>query len=370
MMRNMAQRDNKPLGRPDSRARLIGLALDRLRQRLPPGWNVKGAGPPAPAGDLEYDALFRLEGPDGSAALLALELRTRTSGRPPMFDVKMLPKAAGRPAVPLLVAPFVPPDLRQALRQQGVGFIDATGNLDLRVSRPALFIASEGASKNPWPLQRPARTLRSAKSARVVRVLTDLPEPLGIRQIAAIAETDPGYASRIVRLLEDDGIVQTRPRGPVTKVDRGRLVQRWSTDYSLWTTNRVLRVFEPRDLSTLTLRIRNAAREGFFRYAITGSWAASRYAPVTATRLLACFTDDPDSLAERLGTRREDQVANVWLVAPFDAVVYERPQVEQGIALAAPGQILVDLLTSPGRGPTEADAYLAWLQKNNELWRA
>lgn len=369
-MRNMASTGNRKSTPPNRPSTLLTLAIDRLRERLPPGWRVESTGPWVPAEAKSYDALVRIEGPDAAAALLALELRTRTSGRIPALTREKLPRAVGRTAVPVLVAPFVPPALQMELQGQQVGYIDATGNLDIRISRPGLFLSAVGALKNPWPVQRPARTLRSAKAARVVRVLTDMAEPFGVRQIASIAATDPGYVSRILAMLEQDGLIVAEPRGPTTKVYRGRLVRRWASDYQVWSTNRVLRLFEPRDLSTLALRIRDLAREDAFRYAITGSWAASRFAPVAATRLLACFVDDPEVIAGRLSLRVEEQVGNVWLIAPFDPVVYERPQREQGITIAAPAQVLVDLMTSPGRAPSEADAYLAWLQENEELWGA
>lgn len=37
---------------------------------------------------------------------------------------------------------------------------------------------------------------------------------------------------------------------------------------------------------------------------------------------------------------------------------------------AAPSQVSVDLLTSPGRGPNEAEALRQWVQVNEDAWRA
>ena len=62
--------------------------------------------------------------------------------------------------------------------------------------------------------------------------------------------------------------------------------------------------------------------------------------------------------------------ANVALFTPFDDVVFERTSVKKGIAVAALSQIAVDLMTSPGRGPNEAEALMQWMQENEDAWRA
>ena len=46
------------------------------------------------------------------------------------------------------------------------------------------------------------------------------------------------------------------------------------------------------------------------------------------------------------------------LLAPFDDVVFERTTKRDGLTLVALSQLAVDLLTSPGRGPSEAEAIL------------
>ena len=78
---------------------------------------------------------------------------------------------------------------------------------------------------------------------------------------------------------------------------------------------------------------------------------------------------DAESVAGDLGLQRAETGANVLLLAPFDPVVYERGQVIAGLRLAAASQIAADLLTSPGRGPAEADAFMAWMAAHEDDWR-
>ena len=62
--------------------------------------------------------------------------------------------------------------------------------------------------------------------------------------------------------------------------------------------------------------------------------------------------------------------ANVVLAEPFDPVVYERCREEEGISYVALGQNAADLLTSPGRGPVEAEELMDWMERHEDDWRS
>jgi hypothetical protein len=98
--------------------------------------------------------------------------------------------------------------------------------------------------------------------------------------------------------------------------------------------------------------------------------AAVRKAPVAPARLATLYVDDPERLAERLDLRRAEAGANVVMARPYDSVVFDRTWQEDGLRFAALSQVVVDLLTGPGRGPAEAEELLAWMVKHEPLWRA
>jgi hypothetical protein len=106
------------------------------------------------------------------------------------------------------------------------------------------------------------------------------------------------------------------------------------------------------------------------RYAVTGSFAATIVAAVAPSRLLTIYADQPETAAEALDLRPADAGVNVLLLSPFDSVVYERTRERDGTVFAAPSQVAVDLLSSPGRGPAEADALMVWMADNERAWRA
>ena len=68
---------------------------------------------------------------------------------------------------------------------------------------------------------------------------------------------------------------------------------------------------EPRGVSALFARLRDTG----IRYAVTGSFAAYRLAPVAEQRLAALYVDDLDDIAaQSLGLRPAETGGNVLLV--------------------------------------------------------
>jgi len=59
----------------------------------------------------------------------------------------------------------------------------------------------------------------------------------------------------------------------------------------------------------------------------------------------------------------------VILAEPFDPVVYERRREQEGVSYAVLSQNAADLLTSPGRGPSEAKEMMDWIEENEDSWR-
>ena len=87
-------------------------------------------------------------------------------------------------------------------------------------------------------------------------------------------------------------------------------------------------------------------------------------------RLLLVYIERPRDVEKAFDLRPADAGANVALLTPFDDVVFERTSTKNGVTIAAISQVAADLLTSPGRGPNEAEALMQWMQENEDAWRA
>ena len=92
-------------------------------------------------------------------------------------------------------------------------------------------------------------------------------------------------------------------------------------------------------------------------------------APIAPTRLATLWVRDAITAASTLSLRSADSGANVMLVEAADESVFDAATERDGVWYAAPSQVAADLLTSPGRGPQEAEALIDWMKANEETWR-
>lgn len=348
-------------------------AVAELGARLPGNWRTGLELEPV-AGDRHADALLEVYAPDGTQGVLVLEEKNRLEPKDVSRVADQLASYSrsygGGEATSVVVAPFLSSRTRERLEERGVGYVDLTGNLRVALDRPALFVLTRGAERDPRREERPARTLKGAKAGRVVRALCDFAPPVGVRELAGRAEIDPGYASRVLTLLEKEDLIRRESRGPVTYTDWRGLIRRWAEDYSLFDSNRTGSYLEPRGLGSLLCKLRDLGPHPDHRYAATGSLGSASVAPVAPARLAVLFVDDMEGVAERLGLRPAEAGANVILAEPFDPVVYERGREQEGLRYVALSQNAADLLTSPGRGPNEAEELMAWMAKNEDAWRS
>jgi hypothetical protein len=89
------------------------------------------------------------------------------------------------------------------------------------------------------------------------------------------------------------------------------------------------------------------------------------------------YVDDAAAAEEALELVPAEAGANVWLLQPFDEVVFERTETRPvasfpaaaAVVVAAPSQVAADLLTSPGRGPQEGEALIERMKGAEDDWR-
>ncbi len=359
MMRNTTTSDNTTLSR----------ALTEIRSRLPETWRVDVV--EGPAFIPGPDAVVRVVGPNGQTSILTIDVKSRLDPKDvgPIVSRFEMRRWQGAETTPVIVARYLSERTREILRASGAGYIDLTGNLYLRLDTPAVAIERVGASKDPEPTQRPARSLKGAKAGRLVRTLMDFLPPLGVRGIAKIAQIDAGYVSRLLALLEQEDYIGREPRGPVTRVDWPNLLRAWAKEYSLTSSNVATSYLQPRGLPALLEALRTQSASDGLKYAISGSLAAARRAPIAPARLGVVYVERLDEAAGELGLVPTETGANVLLVEPFDRVVFERTVLDEGLRYVSPSQAAADLLTSSGRGPEEAEALIEWMLANEEVWR-
>lgn len=341
---------------------LLQTARNQLESRLPASWTVKLKGKTSNGREGVTRAQFLIRSPDGSTAVLPTVVRRTLDPK----DVPVvLELGDGKDVTPFVISNFLSPRTRKRLITVGASYADVTGNLYLALTSPAVFIEATGEQSNPLRESRALNSLKGPAAGRVVRALCDLKPPYGILALAARAEIPASTTSRVVALLEREALITREPRGAVETVDWPALIRYWATSYSLNGSNRTATFLEARGLPALLDKLGKTD----LRYAVTGSIAAADRAQIAPAKLAVVYVEEIDSAAETLGLLPAEAGANVILAEPFDPVVFERTVRRDGLVLTAPSQVAADLLTSPGRGPAEAEELIAWMERNEDEWR-
>lgn len=341
---------------PKSDNKLLSAAQGLLQARLPAGWQTSLA--------KGKEARLQVRGPDGQRALCAIFAKRSLQPRGVLALAATLPdQPAGQSGI--VVAPYLSPAVRDRLVEGGLGFIDLTGNIRIALSSPGLFIDARGADVNPDRQSRSSRSLQGGKAGRVVRALIDRKQPPGVRQLAESIAVSPGYVSRIVALLDEQALLERAGRGRIVSVDWPRLLERWAQDAPLTARGTQAMCLAPRGLSDLT----SALGSSDLRYALTGTLAVTEFAPVAGAHLAVIYVESIQDALSALALRVTERGANVMLIEPDDDGVFEGSSLRGGLQVVAPSQAAADLLTSPGRGPAEAEALIAWMIENEEAWR-
>jgi len=377
--------------KPISETELVMQFLETLRGILPKGWTVQEperdvlwasssgstqvnslkeetpwlwADLPEPRQrPRRVDAVLNIGAPSGEESRLVIEAKKKLDPRDVPTAIAQVRRDLNEPL--LIVCPYVGPRTQQRLVEEGVGYADATGNLRLSLERPALFIQTKGAVTDPWPLDRPLKSLKGPAAGRAVRALCDFRPPFRIRELALRSKTALASLWRVVDLLDREALLQRKERGYIESIDWAGTVRRWTQDYAFPASNSVRTYLEPRGLPVLLERLRQLKEP----YAITGSLAVPGETAVAPPRLGAVYVRAAATAAAGLELRASDSGANVIVAEPFDRVVFERTSTRDGLVYAAPSQVVADLLTSPGRGPAEAEALMSWMERNQDAWR-
>ena len=356
-----------PGKQPPTATQVVRHVERALAERIPSGWSLH-AWTEAPADRYQVDLLAEIASPAGATAVLAVEIKRTLEPRGVLQAIEQLSTitAGAMPeAVPIVAASYLSPRVRTLLRDRGVGYIDTTGNVRIEVSTPGLFISADGVDRDPWPRDHKLQSLRGRGAARAVRAIVDTIPPYGVRELAQSTSVSAPTLSRVLDLLEREAIV-TRVRGAVSAVDWQGAIRRWTEDYDQTESNTSTVALEPRGLTALEKKLRTTK----LRYVATGAFAAQRFDPIAPARQAAIYVTDAIEFIDRLDLRETEAGANVVILEPFDPVVFDRAVDRDGLRCVAPSQLAADLLTGPGREPSQGEHLLKWMERDERVWRS
>ncbi len=355
---------------PSSEGELVAQCTALLRDRLPDDWRLDVQQTLTGTEGSNIDAILAITAPLGEQVRFLVEARRLLGSRDLPRVSEQLRWAAERELIDtrtMVMSRYLAPPIRERLSDENLDFIDATGNILVKSSRPALYVRDKGADKDPWrSAGRPRGSLTGEPAARVVRALIAGRGPWSARTLVDASGASTGATYRVLEYLQEEGLVEKVGKN-YELMDWPSLLRQWSRDYSFVRTNRTSTYIEPRGLEALEAK---AAKSEYSNYAITGTLAAALWAPYAPARTAMVYVDDAARAAQEWNLRPAEKGANVILAEPkYDVVFSGTTKNDAGAIVVAVEQAAVDLLSGPGRNPSEGEELISWMERNESAWR-
>jgi len=255
----------------------------------------------------------------------------------------------------VFAAPYISPRTAEICFQEKIGYLDLAGNCRLAFGQ--VYIEQQG-NPNPFAEKRDLRSLYSPKAARVLRVLlTDPKRPWRTQALAEEADVSLGQVANVKSLLEAREWLGSSEAGLMLK-DPGSLLTEWAEN-SNYRKNVPRNYYTLKSVAEIEADLAKACDGEGIKYALTGFSGAARYAPsVRYQRAMAYVSRDVERIAKNLSLKEVTSGANVTLLTPSDEGVLYAARSIEGITIASPVQVYIDLLGMKGRGEEAANAIL------------
>ncbi|MFF0265101.1 hypothetical protein [Kribbella sp. NPDC004536] len=202
-------------------------------------------------------------------------------------------------------------------------------------------------------------------AALVIRALLDFRSLWTTHDLVTTTGIPAPLVRRVINRLEQDTLVRREAPGVVAVPDWLDLLYRWNQDSRFSTEVRTTYWRSKRGVQGLLDRIPGTS----VRYALSGTHAAQRWAPQTPNGPTVIYTPDAQ-LAATTWELVPAKTKSIVLAEPAADVVYIRARkTTDGLRLAAPSQVLSDLLTGAASSRNAGEPLTRWMQENEFEWR-
>jgi hypothetical protein len=352
-------------------------AREWLEQTIPRGWQIEVEKLQNTSKKLgRADVLLRISNGVSEQAKFVVEIKKQFVSRDIATVLEQLTTVQAQidNSEPMIMARYISDSTQKTLRNLGISYADATGNLQIIYPKTSTYIRDVGAKSDPWRGPgRPRNSLRGAPATRVLQTLIEVKPPFSIPQIIKLAKSSSGVTYRVIEYLEREKLLTLvqNTTGPKPKQEVGsvlwrEIIERWSQDYEFQTSNDVQSFIEPRGMETLLRKLKSISSNS---YAITGSLSANIYSPYANPKLAMIYAKDAEDLAAALQITPASTGANILIAGLNHDSIFENTKVKNGLTYVSIVQTSLDLLTSPGRGPSEGEELLNWMEANQNEWR-
>lgn len=266
---------------------------------------------------------------------------------------RVLDSAAGVYGV--FAAPYISPRAAEICSREKIGYLDIAGNCRLTFGQ--VYIEHQG-NPNPFAEKRDLRSLYSPKAERILRVLlADPQKPWRIKPLAEEAKVSFGQVSNVKKFLEDREWLENSADGLLLN-DPESLLAEWAENFN-FRKNRSKSYYTLESIADFEAGLASVCGKEKLLYALTGFSGAARYAPsVRYQRAMAYVAGDVARVVKALSLKEVSSGANVTLLTPYDEGLLYGARWIEGVCIASPVQVYLDLLGVKGRGDEAAQSIL------------
>lgn len=305
-------------------------------------------------GDITPDMLVTLKLPDAEK-IIVVELKSNGQPRLARAAVNQLlrHKDVFPGAYGVFMAPYISPQAAEICEKDGIGYVDLSSNCSLCFGQ--VYIEQKG-KPNLFAEKRDLRSLYSPKAERVLRVLLNNPNHRWkVKELSDEAAVSLGQVSNIKKLLSDREWIHTNRDGFFLNAP-DLLLAEWAENYT-YRKNSIRNFYSLSGIAEIEATIAEVCSKQSLTYALTGFSGAARLAPtVKYQRVFAYIEDTEKNIAKPMNVKEVQSGANLSILTPYDDGVFYGDSKYDGVNIASPIQIYLDLLGFRGRGEEAANA--------------
>jgi len=312
------------------------------------------------------DVVARLEGPDGPVNFL---IAAKGNGQPRFARsaAQQLRRSieGTENSYGVFIAPYVSERTARLLKEEEVGFVDLAGNC--RICFDKVYLRCEGRD-NPFAEKRELKSLFAQKASRVLRPLLKASGRFWTTtELSEEVDVSLGHVSNVRSVLLNEEWAEEGKKG-IRLTDPEPLLKEWARSYENQKQERHLFYsFEPP--ADVEKKVSEYGEDQDLRYALTAFSGAERFAPHVRYQKASLYVESRKigDVAEACSLKKVDSGETVELIEPYDeGVFYAQKQVE-GLQVASPVQLYLDLRARSGRGEEAAETLLK--EKLRPSWK-
>ena len=257
---------------------------------------------------------------------------------------------------PLLVSPFLSPRKRKECRQAGVLYIDLSGNVYIECD--GLYVERDGF-ENRFQEKRQGRNPFSDKASLIPRaMIKDRSKWWGVRELASSVSLDPGFVSRMIREMENQGYLKRKEK-KVRLQDPKSLLDDWVGEYDLRKNEERKYFCLAKGPSEILENLRRIRIPRDAKYSIGLQAGANLIAPHSVYNEVHIYLKDHvhlDHFVKAMDLEEAEQGANLIFLNPYykHSVFYDCQEVGD-LWVVSELQLYLDLFHYPLRGREQAE---------------